>query len=119
MTDDVELTDERIIEFMLQCMHNIREYTKGGRVQFFADQKTQDATIRALYMVTDVSKRLSPGAKDAMDHVPWGDIAGFRNYLVHEYLGDLDLEIVWKSIEDELPPLEKAVAHYIKNKKES
>ncbi len=104
--------EQRILDFMLQCISDIREYTQMDRHSFFNDRKTQDAAIRALYVLTDVSKRLSDETKQAMPEVNWREMVGFRNYLVHEYLGDLDLEVVWAAIEKKLNGLEASLKRY-------
>jgi uncharacterized protein with HEPN domain len=104
--------DQRIIAFMLECIDKIRRYTGGNRAVFFNDIKTQDATIHAITLLVDVSKRLSAEAKETMPMVAWNDMTGFRNYLVHEYLGDLDLEIVWVAIETKLDGLQNALLQY-------
>ena len=48
--------------------------------------------------------------KQQYPDIPWRRIAGFRNIVVHEYLGDIDPETVRKIVEDYLPPLTAAVA---------
>lgn len=50
--------------------------------------------------------------KNFASDVPWKNIAGFRNILVHQYLGDIDPEIIWQVIKYELPKLHKSLSEY-------
>jgi uncharacterized protein with HEPN domain len=66
----------------------------------------QDATLRRLQTPSEGAHQLSPALKAAHPEVPWPDIAGFRNRLVHAYL-DIDLEVVWATVEHDLTTLKK------------
>ncbi len=68
----------------------------------------QDAIIRNLQVLSESTQRLSDAAKESMSEVDWFKIAGFRNVLVHDYLG-IDNERVWNILEKDLPALKKAV----------
>jgi uncharacterized protein with HEPN domain len=69
-----------------------------------ADVDLQDATLRRLQTLSESAQRLSPDFKAAHPQIPWTDIAGFRNRLVHAYL-DIDLELAWNTVVRDLPPL--------------
>ena len=61
----------------------------------------QDAILRKLQLLTESSKRVSAECKDANPDVPWRELAGFRNVIVHDYLGirvDRIMPIVMKDI---------------------
>jgi len=68
----------------------------------------QDAVIRNLQTMSESTQRLSERAKQTQPQTDWYRIAGFRNVLVHDYLG-VDLERIWNIIQKELPALKKAV----------
>jgi uncharacterized protein with HEPN domain len=68
----------------------------------------QDAVMRNLQTLAESSQRLSESAKMTQPKVDWRAIAGFRNVLVHDYLG-LDLDAIWLVIENDLPPLKSAL----------
>ena len=77
--------------------------------EFFYDSRlVQDAVIRNLQVMAESSQRLSDEIKSQYPDVPWNDISGFRNILVHDYLG-IDLDVIWSVIEQELPRLEKVL----------
>ncbi len=64
----------------------------------------QDAVLRNLQVLAESTQRLSDQLKTAHAEVPWREIAGLRNILVHDYLG-VDLEHVWRILERDLPKL--------------
>ncbi len=68
-----------------------------------------DALLRNLQTLAEATQRLPDSIKDSYAGIPWQDIAGFRNILVHNYLGDIDVETVMRVVEHELRPLEAAV----------
>jgi len=88
-----------------ECIERIRHYTVEGRDAFFADTKTQDAVLRNLHTLCESTQRLSQPLKDRHPDVDWRSIAGFRNVVVHDYLG-VDLQQVWSIVERDLPELE-------------
>jgi uncharacterized protein with HEPN domain len=59
--------------------------------------------------MSEATQRLSDQAKAQHPGIPWPSISGFRNVLVHNYLG-IDLEQVWTIIIRDLPPLKAAVS---------
>ena len=100
--------DSIYLRHILGCLNAIQEYTVGGREIFFTDRKTQKATLRELQELAESTQNLSPGLKDRHPEIPWRDIAGFRNVLVHDYLG-LNLSRIWQIIERDLTGLKKEV----------
>jgi uncharacterized protein with HEPN domain len=87
--------DDRIyLDHIVECLQWIAKYTEAGRDALFADRKTQSAVLRELQTLAESTQRLSPLLKDAHPEVSWQGISGFRNILVHDYLG-IKLERVW------------------------
>ena len=54
-------------------------------------------------------QRLSPEIKSSHEHIDWRGITGFRNILVHDYLGGIDINLVWQVISQELPTVKKTL----------
>lgn len=100
--------DPLLLAHMRECLERIQEYTAGDRLHFLGSRLVQDAVIRNLQTLTESSQRLSGEIKDSEPGVPWRELSGFRNVMVHGYLG-VDLEAVWLVIEQDLPKLAEAV----------
>ena len=93
------------IEHMLDAIYRIDEYVESKEL-FYDSRLVQDAVVRNLQVMAESSQRLSKDIKNKFTDIPWDDISGFRNVLVHDYLG-IDLDVIWSVVEQELPKLEK------------
>ena len=100
--------DGVLLDHIRECIERIQEYTGRERAVFFESHLVQDAVVRNLQILAESTQRLSETIKDNEKDVPWRAIAGFRNVLVHGYLG-IDLEIVWSVVEKDLPKLSSAI----------
>lgn len=99
------MKDDRLyLEHIIECLDRLDAYAAEGRDAFLAPGMLQDAVLRRLQTMAEASQRLSDAAKAAHPEVPWRAIAGFRNVLVHDYLGT-DLAEVWRVVEQDLPLL--------------
>ncbi len=90
----------------MKCISRVEEDTVGGREEFFESAKTCDSVIRNLQILAESSRRISPELKARHPDVDWKNMKGFRNILVHDYLG-LDLEKIWMIVENDIPKLKK------------
>ena len=97
-----------MLEHIRTCIERIQEYTGRKRATFYTSHLVQDAVVRNLQTLAESTQRLSHLVKETEKDVPWHAIAGFRNVLVHGYLG-IDLDAVWSVVERDLPELVKAV----------
>ena len=104
--------DRVLLAHMGECIERIREYTAGDRSRFEVSRLVQDAVIRNLQTLTESSQRLSDELKATEPQVPWRELAGFRNVIVHGYLG-VDVAAVWLVVDQDLPPLAAAVARMV------
>jgi len=96
------------IDHILECIEAIREYTSAGENEFYSNRMMQKAVLRELQELAESTKRLSDEIKETHPGIPWSAIAGFRNVLVHDYLG-LNLQQVWHIIEVDIPVLYQAL----------
>ncbi len=93
------------IEDILEAIDDISRLTSGMTFSTFcADNKTTKAVLYNLAVIGEAARRVP--ADIAMRHpqVPWREMGDMRNVVIHEYFG-VDLEILWKTIQQELPPL--------------
>lgn len=101
------MKDNRIYaQHIIEAIDRIQEYTDGGREEFFDDAKTRDAVLWSLQTLAESTTRLSSEVKACHPETDWRAIAGFRNVVVHDYLG-LDLEVLWRIVERDLPALQR------------
>lgn len=99
------MKDDRVyLEHILDCIRRIEEYTESDKNRFLESTLVQDAVTRNLQTMAESTQRLSDALKLSNPAVDWRAISGFRNILVHDYLG-LDLERIWGIVEHRLPLL--------------
>ena len=97
------IKDDRLyLIHIKECVDRIDRYSANGRTEFFANTMVQDAVVRNLQTLAESTRRLSDTAKQKKPEVDWRAIAGFRNVVVHDYLG-VDLEQIWHVVEQDLP----------------
>ncbi|MBT3202803.1 MAG: DUF86 domain-containing protein [Gammaproteobacteria bacterium] len=99
-----EKDDNIYIEHMLDSILRIYEYVET-KEDFYQSHLIQDAVIRNLQVMAESSQRLSPDIKKQYPEIPWKNISGFRNILVHDYLG-VDLDMIWSVVDQELHKME-------------
>jgi len=70
--------------------------------EFAEDRKTQFAVIRALEIIGEATKNISYEVREKYPFVPWKDLAGIRDKLIHAYFG-VNLKVVWLSVKEGIP----------------
>jgi len=89
----VNLRDKDYVHHILGAISSLESYTAEGETAFMVDRKTQDAVIRNLEVIGEAANKLSPEFHSSQPDIPWIDIIGMRNRLIHGYL-TVDLNIV-------------------------
>jgi uncharacterized protein with HEPN domain len=94
-----------LLEDIIGSANKILTYTEGlSYEQFLADDKTIDAVIRNFEIIGEAANRLPEEIRDRYPNIDWHRIRGFRNRIVHDYMG-IDYKIVWLIKENFLPPM--------------
>lgn len=111
------MSSERILldylNDILESISDIREFTAGmTREGFSRDKKTVNAVVRSLEVIGEAAGKIPLRIRDRRPDIPWEEIMGMRNRLIHEYFG-VDLDIVWQTIEEDLEALKRAVKEII------
>ena len=93
------------IEHILQSIKRIHSYIEGKDYKsFINDFLTQDAVVRQLEIIGEATKKVSVDLRKANPQVPWPDMSGMRDILIHDYI-DVDLDIVWKTATESIRTL--------------
>ena len=100
--------DKLYLIHISECIERIESYVSGtDKEAFMASSFVQDAVVRNLQVMAESTQRLSHNLKESHPEIDWYKIAGFRNVLVHDYLG-VDMARVWNIIEKEIPVLKRS-----------
>ena len=93
------------IEDILEACRRIVEYVLNMDEQTFAaDQRTVDAVVRNLAVIGEAAKHLPEDLITKNPDIPWAEMRGIRNVVVHEYFG-ISIPIIWKTVQEDIPPL--------------
>ena len=79
----------------------------AGRITYsqFQDSRLhQNAILKAVEIVGEAASHVSSGMRESHPDIPWREIVGMRNRLVHVYF-DVDIDIVWRTVKEDLPVL--------------
>ena len=105
---------DKYMEKALEEINIIIEYNLGLTLDdFLNDRKNIDATVFRLEQMVENIKNLSIEFKEEHNNIPWGDIIGFRNRLVHEY-GKTDFTTIYEVVSSDVYELKELFENYIK-----
>jgi len=96
------------IAHALECVDRIERFTQGGEAEFLRDELRQGAVLHNLQVMAQSIMRIPENLKQPRTDVDWRGLAGFRNVLVHDYLG-VNLRRVWEVVQQDLPVLKAAL----------
>lgn len=108
--------DDRVyLHHILEAIGQIREYTHSMDLSGFMQARlVQDGVIRQLEIIGEATKNISSAVRNMDEAIPWKDMAGMRDVLIHQYFG-VDLAAVWDTVQQELPEVEKQIRKLLTN----
>ncbi|MGB9842726.1 MAG: DUF86 domain-containing protein [Caldisericia bacterium] len=105
MKRSAELYIKDIIEYMERAENHILGFTYS---QFLDDIKTCDAIIRCIEVIGEAAKNIPEDIKNKFNMVPWRDIAGMRDKIIHGYFS-IDFEEVWLTVKEDIPKIKPLI----------
>lgn len=97
---------------MIECLDKIEKFTSKGKDDFLSSVLIQDAVYRNFEIIGEAAKRIPNDVKQNIPDVPWRQVAGFRDVLIHQYDGVDPLQ-VWQVIENDFMGIRINIQHYL------
>jgi uncharacterized protein with HEPN domain len=104
---------ERLLD-ILEAIERIEKYAEQGKEAFKGDELIQTWIVHHITIIGEACRTLSNDFQAQHANVPWADIVGMRNILIHHYFG-IDTEAVWSVVERDLPELKMNIQAILKN----
>ena len=102
--------DKVYLQHILDCIDKIELFTKDiSRFEFDQNFLVQDAVIRNIEIIGEATKKISFGYRQTHPEIPWKEMSGMRDKLIHDYL-DVDQEVIWVTIESDIPFLKEIIS---------
>ena len=98
---------ERDCVYILDILESARialSYLKGVSKEFLKNIQYQDSVIRRIELIGEDARRVSQKTQAQHPDIPWKEMIGMRNLMIHEY-DDVDLLLVWETVHQNLPDL--------------
>jgi uncharacterized protein with HEPN domain len=110
------LKDDRVlVVHILNEIKFLRKITEGRTYEdLLSDEYFSHAVIRAIEVIGEASKNLSPRLKEEHPGIGWREIAGMRDKVIHRYF-EINWQIVWSVLSDDLPALEREFSALLKD----
>jgi len=97
--------DEAYLLDILNAARKVTQYTAGvTEEEFGGSDLLQDATMRQLGIIGEAARKVSQETRNAHPEIPWSEMIGMRNHLIHEY-SRINLKRVWDTIQNDIPRL--------------
>ena len=100
-----------LVRHMLTETNFILSHVNGkSKEEVIHDEVLCRAVVRSIEIIGEATKKISKSFTQTHNEIPWSAMAGMRDKLIHDYL-DVDLDVVWKTIEVDLPLLKELISN--------
>jgi len=103
---------EKLLD-VIEAIERIEKYSQKSKAEFDSNELVQNWIIHHLLIVGEAAAHVSEKIQDKYYEIPWSKIIGMRNILVHGYF-EIDNEVVWSVVENDLPELKKKIQKMLK-----
>lgn len=106
--------DKVLLEDILESIGLMEEYIKDvSREDFMSSTMYLDLMVRRLEVIGEATSNISEELKEKHSDIPWHEISGMRNKLIHEYFG-VDKDLVWDTVKQDIPEFKKNIQEILK-----
>ena len=101
------------LRHVLDAMDTVKEYLQGVNEEKFKNTRLiQDGVIRQIEIIGEAVRHVSKDIRKTYPEIPWQDVAGMRDKLIHDYIG-VNYTIVWDVVKNKIPEIQVIVAQII------
>lgn len=102
---------------IFNSINDVESFIKGLTYKdFIQDRKTSNAVVRSIEIIGEAVRQIPKSVRDKDPSIPWKDMIGMRNKIIHEYFG-VNYKIVWKTAKQSLPKLKTRISKLIMQEK--